>query len=80
MKVENYKRIDGWLNVRVNPIDNQSLYDFSEYVDGVYHTLSESHELYNKYINNQPERLNPEDQLSGNSGKLVCDSLNSTNK
>jgi hypothetical protein len=57
MKIEDYKRIDGWLNIRVNPIDNESLYDFEGYVDGIHHTLSEAHQLYNEYILGQPERL-----------------------
>ncbi len=56
MLIEDYKRINGWLNIRINPIENQSLYDFSEYLEGKYYTLSEAHELYNQYINNQPER------------------------
>jgi hypothetical protein len=52
MEIEHYIRIDGWLNVRVNPIDNQSLYDFEEYDYNlnVKHTLSEAHELYNEYL------------------------------
>lgn len=60
MLIEDYKRIDGWLNIRIDPLGNQSLYDFSKYMEGIHHTLSEAQELYNKYINNQPERLNPE--------------------
>ncbi len=50
MEIEDYKRINGWLNIRINPKDNQSLYDFSEYFEGEYHSLSEAHELYNQYI------------------------------
>lgn len=60
MKIEDYKRINGWLNIRVNPIDNQNLYDFSEFMDGIHHSLSEAEKLYNQYIKNQPERTNPE--------------------
>jgi hypothetical protein len=30
--------------------------------------------------NNQADRLNPEDQLSGISGNLICDSQNCDNK
>jgi hypothetical protein len=61
MIIEDYKRINGWLNVRVNIVGNQSSYDFSEYVDGVKHTLSEAHELYNLFKNDQPERSKRED-------------------
>ncbi len=61
MKIEDYKRINEWLNVRVNPIENQSLYDFNKFTDGIERTLSEAHELYNEYINNQPERSKRED-------------------
>ena len=75
MIIEDYIRINGWLNVRENPQGNESLYDFSEYTDGIYHTLSEAHELYNQYIINQPERLNEKDARNS-----VCDSLNTTNK
>jgi hypothetical protein len=73
MLIEDYKRIDGWLNIRVNPVENQSLYDFSEYQDGKYHTLSEAYELYNHYINYQPERLSEKD-------RKVCDSPNTPTK
>ncbi len=55
MEIENYKRINGWINVRENPKDNQSLYDFSEYTDGIYHTLSEAYDLYNQYKKNEDE-------------------------
>ena len=60
MLIEDYKRIEGWLNVRVNPTGNQSLYDFEVYDHdkGVRHSLSEAHELYNQYMQNRPERLN----------------------
>ena len=61
MKIENYKRIDGWLNIRENPKDGESLYDFDRYSNGVDHTLSEAIELYNKYINIQPERSKRKD-------------------
>lgn len=55
MLIEDFKRIDGWLNVRLNPSDKQSLYDFSSYDcdSGKYHTLSEAEELYRKYINDE---------------------------
>ncbi len=49
MEIEDFKRINRWLNVRVNPKDNQSLFDFVEYYEGEYHTLSDAHELYNEY-------------------------------
>ena len=88
MKIEDYKRINGWLNIRVNPIDNQHLYDFSEFMDGIYHSLSEAETLYNQYIKNQSERTNPEDapleSYFGNNHivstvlKSVCDVPNST--
>ena len=50
MIIEDYKRIDGWLNVRVNPISNESLYDYSTYESGLYHTLSDAEELYKEYL------------------------------
>jgi hypothetical protein len=73
MIIEDYKRINGWLNVRVNVVGNQSLYDFSEYVNGIKHTLSEAHELYIEYKNNRPERLNPEDVYDkGSCENILC--------
>jgi hypothetical protein len=52
MLIEEFKRIDGWLNIRINPIDNQSLYDFSfyDYENGKDRTISEAHELYQEYL------------------------------
>ena len=61
MLIEDYKRINGWLNIRLNPKDNQSLYDFSEFFDGEHHTLSEADELYNEFIQNHPECSKRED-------------------
>lgn len=53
MKIEDFKRINDWLNIRVDPKDGESLYDFSEYWEGKYHTLSEADELYNLYKDNK---------------------------
>ncbi len=50
MKIEHYIRINGWLNVRVDPKDNESQYDFSEYTNGIKRTLSEAQELYQEYL------------------------------
>ncbi len=49
IEIEDFKRINRWLNVRVNPKDNQSIFDFVEYYEGEYHTLSDANELYNKF-------------------------------
>jgi hypothetical protein len=49
MDIQEFHRVDGWLNIPVNPRENQQLYDFSEYWDGKYHTLSEAEKLYQEY-------------------------------
>ncbi len=49
IEIEDFKRINRWLSVRVNPKDNQSIFDFVEYYEGEYHTLSDANELYNKF-------------------------------
>lgn len=49
MKIEKFIRVNEWLNVREEPGENDSLYDFSEYFEGIHHTLSEAHELYQQY-------------------------------
>lgn len=54
MLIQDYKRIDGWLNVRINPDEGDCLYDF----DGVYHSISEAEELYNQYKNLQKQDSN----------------------
>lgn len=51
MKIEDYKRINGWLNVKINPSDDDSIFDFSSYAaDGQYHTLSDAKKLYEEYM------------------------------
>ena len=53
MKIEKYFRIDDWLNIRVNPKGNESLFDFLQFgCDSHAHTLTEAKDLYDEFMKN----------------------------
>lgn len=63
MKIEKFIRVDEWLNIRLDPKDNESLFDFSEFFEGKKHTLSEAHELYQEWLNFRDNGVEKEIQV-----------------
>ena len=58
MLVENYIRLDGWLNIRTDVSPSDWRMEFETI--GSQHTLTDARKLYDEYMASQPERLNPE--------------------
>jgi hypothetical protein len=57
MDIQLFYRVDGWLNIPLYTRENQQLFDFCEYWDGKYHTLTEAHELYDEYMKYSKETV-----------------------
>ena len=58
IKIEKYLRINGWLNIKMDrsELENDPLYDFCTFDDGIYYSLSDAEKLYTLYKNTAIEK------------------------